>query len=99
MDLRRLSEDALIDHIESLVGTGPENRALMASLDELFRRIREEADPGDWEYVEVAIAHLREALTVRIDDEPGPEAAGVREPRRPAPEGGSAAAAVDYEAA
>jgi hypothetical protein len=90
-----LSDDALVDRIESLSGAGPDNAALMSSLDELFRRIRDEADPEDRDYVEVAIAQLSSTLSQRDDDEPGLEETGVREPRRPAPEDGSAAAAID----
>jgi hypothetical protein len=91
---RHLSEDALLDRIESLVGAGPGSAALMSSLEELFRRIREEAEPGERDYVEMMIARLRSTLSQRDDDEPGPAGEGVREPRRPAPEAGSAAAAV-----
>jgi hypothetical protein len=95
VNLRHLSEDALLERIESLVGAGAANAALMSSLDELFRRIREEAEPGERDYVEMTIARLKSTLTQRDDDEPGPAGTGVREPRRPAPEAGSVAAAVE----
>jgi hypothetical protein len=43
----------------------------------------------------MTIARLKSTLTQRDDDEPGPAGTGVREPRRPAPEAGSVAAAVE----
>src|SRR5215813_7661643 len=95
MDVARLTDDELIAHIESLADTGEDRAALSAALDELFRRMRDEAKPGKRDYVEAVIARLTRNFSQRDDDEDDMDAAGVREPRRPAPQAGSASAAVE----
>ena len=83
VELRDLSDEALVELLES----SPDDDAL----EELFRRIRAEAKPEKRAYVEAVIARLRSSFAPE-DDEDGPGTAGVREPRRPSPQAGSAAA-------
>jgi hypothetical protein len=95
VDLRRSSDKELVEHVESLSGSGPDNEALWEALDEVFRRMRAEAPPEKLAYVEAVIRRLTWSFSQRDDDEDGgspPGTGGVREPRRPAPTAGGAAA-------
>jgi hypothetical protein len=88
VELRLLTEDELFAHIESLDDAG---EPVHQALEELFRRLREQAMPEDRGDVERVIRFVRSAFG---DDEgDGSDDVGVREPRRPAPKSGSAGAA------
>ena len=82
--LEELTDGELITLIERLDYAGHDRGDLVAALDELFRRIRAEAAPGDRSSAEAAIARLA-ALFGDEDDDDGPDVGGVREPRRPPP--------------
>ncbi|MEA2219306.1 MAG: hypothetical protein QOJ35_1932 [Solirubrobacteraceae bacterium] len=86
-DLWALSDDELFALIETLDAGCHERRELVAAVEELFRRIRAEAAPSERSSVEAAIDRLRGAFGQDgDDDDDGPQAAGVREPRRPPPD-------------
>jgi hypothetical protein len=82
-ELLRVTDDQLIETIARLDAGGHDRDELGAALEELFRRIRVEAAPGDRSSVEAAIARLRRIFA---EDDDGPTAGGVREPRRPPPD-------------
>ena len=79
-ELRKLTDDQLIETIERLDAGGHDRAGLGALLEELFRRIRAEAAPGEHASVEKAITRLK-----RIYGDDGDDDGGVREPRRPPP--------------
>jgi hypothetical protein len=81
-ELKEFTDGELIALIERLDTRGHGRGELVAALDELFRRIRAEAAPGERLLVEAAITRLKWLFG---DDEDGPEDGGVREPRRPPP--------------
>jgi hypothetical protein len=83
-DLREFSDDELIALIERLDTDGHDHGELVTALDELFRRIRAEAEPDERSYVEEAITRLKSTFGHDGDDH-GPDVCGVREPRRPPP--------------
>jgi hypothetical protein len=92
MELRFLTDDELFARIESLDDAGGSHEAVQAGLEELFRRLREQAAPEDLLNVERVIRFVRSAFA-DDDEDDGSAGAGVREPRRPAPQSGSASAA------
>ena len=87
-----MSDEQLVERVESLQGAGPGSAALWEALDEVFRRMRAEARPEKRAYVEAVINRLTWTFSQRDDDEDSPGGNGVREPRRPASPSGSAAA-------
>lgn len=87
MEFWSLTDDELIDRIESCDRAG-RRAARDAALEELFTRLREQPPRDDPGAVERVIGYVRSAFAG--DD--GPESAGVREPRRPAPQAGGASA-------
>jgi hypothetical protein len=82
--LEALTDGELIELIERLDYAGHDRDDLVAALDELFRRIRAEAEPGERPSVEAAIARLKRLFSDEDDD--APAGGGVREPRRPPPD-------------
>jgi hypothetical protein len=88
MELRLLTDDELFAHIEALDDDG---EPVHAALDELFGRLREQAAPEEHHEVERVIRFVRSAFG--DDEADGSAGAAVREPRRPAPQSGSASAA------
>jgi hypothetical protein len=82
-ELEELTDGELITLIERLDYAGHDRGDLVAALDELFRRIRAEAAPGDRLSAEAAIARLASLFG---DGDDGPDVGGVREPRRPPPD-------------
>jgi hypothetical protein len=90
MDLRLLTDDELFAHIASLDDGGGRREQVEGALEELFRRLREQAPPEGARDVERVIRFVRSAFADDEDDRPG--SAGVREPRRPAPQSGSSGA-------
>lgn len=84
-ELSKLTDNQLIEMIERLDAGGHDRGELGAFLEELFRRIRAEATPGERSSVEAAIARLKWIFS-DDDDDDGPAAGGVREPRRPPPD-------------
>ena len=82
-ELAKLTDGELIEMIERLDAGGPDRGELGTFLEELFRRIRADAAPEERSSVEAAIDRLRRIFS---DDDDGPTAGGVREPRRPPPD-------------
>jgi hypothetical protein len=82
-ELSKLTDGELIEMIEGLDAGGHDRGELDAFLEELFRRIRVDAAPGERSSVEAAIARLKRIFS---EDDGGPAAGGVREPRRPPPD-------------
>jgi hypothetical protein len=97
VDLERFADAQLIEYVHGFADAGPDSDALTAALNEVFRRMREEATPEKREYVEAVIARLTWTFSQR-DDDGGSGDAGVREPRRPFPPAGSLEAAVECPA-
>ena len=93
MDPESLNDEHLVAYVEWLSRRGDRDE-LEAALDELFARIRDDIRPGEREKTEKAIVRLRRIFTGQDDDE-GPDVLGVREPRRPPPHAGDAAAALE----
>ena len=93
MDPESLGHEHLVAYVEWLSRHGDRDE-LEAALDELFARIRDDIRPGEREDTEKAIARLRRIFTEEDDDD-GPDSLGVREPRRPSPHAGDAAAAIE----
>jgi hypothetical protein len=95
VELLGLSDEELVARVEALAHAGPDSQALWDALQEVFRRMRAEAEPEKLAYVEAVIRRLTWTFSQRDDDDDageGPGGAGVREPRRPAPSGGRGAA-------
>jgi hypothetical protein len=96
VELARLSDEELVERVEALSRAGPGSEALWRALDEVFRRMRAEAELEKLAYVEAVIRRLTWTFSQRDDEEDDagepPSAAGVREPRRPAPSGGQGTA-------
>jgi hypothetical protein len=86
VELEELTDGELIVLIERLDARADGRGELAAALDELFRRIRAEAAPGERLLVEAAIARLTWLFS---DDDDSPDVGGVREPRRPPPHFGA----------
>jgi hypothetical protein len=91
-DLGTLTDDQLILLVDSLADQGADE-VFDSAFDELARRIREEEAGSGRADVEADIAHLRSVFTSRGGG--GPDAVGVREPRRPSPSAGSAEVALE----
>lgn len=85
--LHELTDDELIARVRRLDAI--RHPGLDEALEELFRRMRAEAPEEQAGYVEAVIARLRWTFDQDADDDPGAGGAGVREPRRPRPGGGT----------
>ena len=87
-----LGDEHLVAYIEWLSHHGEDREGLEDALDELFTRIRADVRHGEGDEAEKAISRLRQIF---MGDDDGPDALGVREPRRPSPHAGDAATAID----
>ena len=90
MELRLLTDDELFAHIASVDDGGGRREEVEGALEELFRRLREQAPPEGARDVERVIRFVRSAFA--DDEDEGPGSVGVREPRRPSPHPGSTGA-------
>jgi hypothetical protein len=82
-ELSKVTDDELIALIATLDAGGHARGELGVVMEELFRRIRADAAPGERSSVEAAIVRLKWIFS---HDDDGPAAGGVREPRQPPPD-------------